>query len=61
MADDTCIRCRRGRYRPIDRETDVRDREFVLFECESCKSLVIRRREGAPPGRAKADAAPACL
>jgi hypothetical protein len=43
MSDDTCIRCRKGKYLPVDREVDGRRREFVLLECDACKSLLIRK------------------
>ena len=49
MAKDTCIRCAKGTYAEIDRETDFQGRTFVLFECGQCQSLVIRR-EGWDPG-----------
>ena len=48
MAKDTCIRCREGAYAEIDRETDFQGREFVLFECSNCQSLVIRRADWDP-------------
>ncbi|GEM_PF-2891845 len=49
MAEDKCIRCGEGAYKEVDREVDAQDRVFILFECEACKSLVIRR-EGWDPG-----------
>ena len=57
MADDKCIRCRKGKYHPLDKETDTRGREFVLYECEACKSLVIRRKDWNPADWEKAEVA----
>lgn len=43
MADKKCIKCRKGDYVEVDREVDFQNREFVLYECGKCKSLVIRK------------------
>ena len=48
MADGKCIRCHEGKYVEIDREQDFQGRNFVLFECDQCQSLVIRK-EGWDP------------
>ena len=40
---NTCIRCHEGNYAEIDREEDFQGRVFVLFECDACQSLVIRK------------------
>ena len=55
MADTTCIRCREGKYEEIDRETDFQGREFIIFECGACKSLVIRKADWDPAEWAKVE------
>jgi hypothetical protein len=54
MADTSvCIRCREGKYKPLDEETDFQGRVFTLLECDKCQSLVIRKKGWDPESWAK--------
>jgi len=51
-----CPVCNQETYRPVDRETDVKGRRFVLLECEKCSRAVIVPEEEWDPTAANPEA-----